>query len=181
MSNHGKLGNRARALVVDEERARRNDVLKQYCEMGIPSGAFFPKSMTQYRLWEDEALRISRLGSPNSINIRDSSESRGELVKEASRLIVKLCSSIKATPSKRITSAQRHDNDRREIARLMKLTRGMASVIQQLKNELETAVLGRDQMSRDYARLKRELDSSRRAAGKRGDIKLVDVSRPRTK
>jgi hypothetical protein len=53
----------------------------------------------------------------------------------------------------------------------------MASTIQQLNNELETAVTGRDQMSADFANLKREMDSLRRSIGKPAGIRLVESNK----
>jgi hypothetical protein len=171
------LGNEARAELVDQALEARNKILRSYSETGVPKGAYVPKSMTQYRLWEDSNLGIVRLGSPNSINLKDSAPARVKLIEAASLLVVKLRSTLKKPVPKRKSHAELHGQDQEEIARLRKLVSGMASTIHQLNNELEAAVTGRDQMSADFANLKREMDSLRRSIGKPAGIRLVESSK----
>jgi hypothetical protein len=171
------LGNVARAELVDKALEARNKVLRSYSETGVPKGAYVPKSMTQYRLWEDSNLGIVRLGSPNSINLKDSPPARAKLIKAASVLVVNLRSTLKKPVPKRKSHSELYGRDQDEIARLRKLVSGMASTIQQLNNELETAVTARDQMSTDFANVKREMDSLRRSTGKPTGIRLVESSR----
>ncbi|MBJ9656112.1 hypothetical protein I5588_16290 [Burkholderia multivorans] len=177
MNDVSPLSNVTRAELVDKALEERNRILRSYAETGVPNGVYVPKSMTQYRLWEDSNLGIVRIGSPNSINVRCSSPARVKLIKEASVLVVKLRSSLKKPAPKRKSHSELHGRDQNEIVRLRKLVSGMASTIQQLNSELETALTARDQMSTDFANLKREMDSLRRSIGKPTGIRLVESSR----
>lgn len=173
MSDEPKLGNAARMNVVDNALEGRNRLLRQYSETGVPDGAYVPRSMTQYRLWEDGHLGIARLGSPNSVNVKDSEPSRVKLIREASSLIVKLRAAEQRPLPRRKPHAQLHARDQAKIKRLEKLVRGMASSIQQLSSDLETAISGRDQMSSDYANLKREMDRLRKSISQSSGLRLV--------
>jgi hypothetical protein len=174
MDKTTQLGNMARADIVDKALKAKNKVLREYSEAGVPDGAFVPRSMTQYRLWEDATIGLIRLGSPNSVNLKDSENTRADLIREASGLIVKLRATHKKQSSeKRKSPSNLYARDQEEIKRLNKLVRGMTSTIQQLKNELEVAVTGRDQMCADYANLKRELDVLRRSVGKSSGLRVI--------
>ncbi|MFM0045454.1 hypothetical protein [Paraburkholderia sediminicola] len=173
MTGESKLGNAARVNFVDSTLEAKNSVLRQYRETGVPEGAYVPRSMTQYRLWENESLGIVRLGSPNSINVKDSEPSRAKLIREASSLIVELRAAEKRPSPKRKPHVELYDRDQAEIRRLNRLVRGMASTIQQLSNDLEMAISGRDQMSSDFANLKREMDRLRRSLNQPSGLRLV--------
>lgn len=173
MSNKPKLNNAARMKVVDDALEIRNRLLRQYSETGTPDGAYIPRSMKQYRLWEDAELSIVRLGSPNSTNVKDSGPSRVKLIQEASSLIAKLVAAERRPAPKRKPHTQLHARDQANIKRLEKLVRGMASTIHQLSNDLEIAISGRDQMSSDYANLKREMDRLRKTLNQPSGLRLV--------
>ncbi len=175
MNETHRLGNVARADAVDKALEAKNEILRRYSETGVPAGAFVPRSMRQYRLWEDSALGLIRLGSPNTVNLKDSEIARRELIEEASRLVAKLrAANTKPPQQKRKPQSELYLRDQKEIKRLNKLVRGMAATIQQLKNEAEAAITGRDQMSIDYANLKREMDNLRRSIGKSSGLRLVE-------
>lgn len=42
-------------------------VLEKYLSEGIPENAFVPKNKTQFRLWQDSALNLEKIGSPNTL------------------------------------------------------------------------------------------------------------------
>jgi len=42
-------------------------ILQRYFSEGVPEGAFVPRNMTEFRLWEDEALGVMKIGSPNTL------------------------------------------------------------------------------------------------------------------
>jgi hypothetical protein len=168
-----RLSNTARADMVDAVLEKKNSILREYRETGVPKAAFVPRSMKQYRLWEDVDMGLSPLGSPNSINIKDSKPERVELIKEASSLIVRLRSALPAPRKTRLSHEQLYKRDQAEIKRLKNLTRGMAAAIQQLKQELETTQTGYDQMVADYTNLRKEMGELRRSVVKQSRIRLV--------
>src|SRR6185295_3180763 len=42
-------------------------ILQRYFSEGVPEGAFVPRNMTEFRLWEDQALGVMKIGSPNTL------------------------------------------------------------------------------------------------------------------
>jgi len=42
-------------------------LLQRYFSEGVPEGAFVPRNMTEFRLWEDEPLGVMKIGSPNTL------------------------------------------------------------------------------------------------------------------
>jgi hypothetical protein len=42
-------------------------LLQRYMSEGVPEGAFVPRNMTEFRLWEDEPLGVMKIGSPNTL------------------------------------------------------------------------------------------------------------------
>ena len=168
-----KLGNSARSEIVDGILAKKNAQLAKYVESGVLPGVYCPASMTQYRLWSDDSLGIERLGSPNSINVKDSPPGRITLIEEAASLVLKLRCRKKSPPPKRKPHAALHARDQTEIARLNKLVRGMTSTIHHLTDEVETTQAGYDQVVKDFTNLQREMNELRRAVGKRVGMRIV--------
>lgn len=53
-----------RASIADRVKQRLT-VIRQWHEDGVPLGVTLPRSLTAVRLWEDEALGIQKISSPN--------------------------------------------------------------------------------------------------------------------
>jgi hypothetical protein len=47
---------------------KKIEILEGYLSRGVSENVFVPKNMTQFRLWEDGGIGVTRIGSPNTIN-----------------------------------------------------------------------------------------------------------------
>ena len=43
-------------------------ILERYAIEGVPEGGFAPANLTEFRLWEDSAADVTKLGSPNTMD-----------------------------------------------------------------------------------------------------------------
>src|SRR5260370_39776655 len=65
MVNHISVRRREQAQEIIK---RKIAVLEGYIAIGLPEDSFVPKTLTQFRLWEDLAGGLARLGSPNTLD-----------------------------------------------------------------------------------------------------------------
>lgn len=73
-----------------QERIRRKlAVLQDYLANGIPTGSFVPKSINQFRQWEDDARGLQRIGSPNTMSAESSPHNK-HLIETVKRLLAEL-------------------------------------------------------------------------------------------
>lgn len=73
-----------------QERIRRKlAVLQDYVANGIPTGSFVPKSINQFRQWEDDARGLQRIGSPNTMSAESSPHNK-HLIETVKRLLAEL-------------------------------------------------------------------------------------------
>jgi hypothetical protein len=61
-------GNSRRLRGAQEKIRRKLFVLKGYLSNGVPRDAFVPKSMNEFRAWENKKLGLERIGSPNTVS-----------------------------------------------------------------------------------------------------------------
>jgi hypothetical protein len=125
------------------------EVLERYASdiEAIPEGAYVPKNLAGFRLWEDEDLGLEKIGSPNTIDVphnaglkkralelieklakkKDRKERRGKIVaalraeiKSLGRLVRELTNQLHATRETLVRSQQserRLQNRNDELAR----------------------------------------------------------------
>jgi hypothetical protein len=59
----GQRKDRSQAII-----RKKIETLENWLADGVPSEAFVPRNMAEFRLWEDNALKLERIGSPNTID-----------------------------------------------------------------------------------------------------------------
>jgi septal ring factor EnvC (AmiA/AmiB activator) len=67
MNDH--ISNKRRKESQEKILAKIN-ILEAYLIKGIPENVYIPTSETSFRLWEDSALNLQKIGSPNTLNKR---------------------------------------------------------------------------------------------------------------
>lgn len=136
-------------------------VLRGYVLEGIPSGAFVPESVNQFRYWVDEAHGLKIIGSPNTLNSRSSPHNQ-DMINELFELLDKI-KRLKKKPAKRrpkaaeklqLLTAERDDFER--------LNASLASRIHELRTELEYQAQLAEQRRNDVEILNEELSRIRK-------------------
>jgi len=80
---------------------RRVEVLREWKKTGIPDGQLLPLSLTELREWNDPALGIQRISSPNSFT--KSHPQHGAAIRKAADLLAELHEKFRQpVPSRRV-------------------------------------------------------------------------------
>jgi hypothetical protein len=100
---------------------RKINILEGYLVHGVPVNAFVPKNMTQFRLWDDFATDVARIGSPNTLDATHNSGLKlriGDLLKEL------------------ISKKNRRQSRSGEVSILRRELREMSGLLQDLTDQL---------------------------------------------
>jgi hypothetical protein len=95
-------------------------VLRNYAKKGVPDGAFVPKSLEQFRLWNDDELKLAQIGSKSTLYQPWNRELRVEIL----RLI------------KGLTSKGKTSNRRAALERLRAENAELKFTLKQLVGEM---------------------------------------------
>jgi flagellar biosynthesis regulator FlaF len=106
-------------------------VLERYVAKGAPEGAFIPKDLTSFRLWEDTPLGLEKIGSPNTLD-----KPYNETLKnQALELITQLRKNKKWSDN----PAGIINRLRKQVKRLSRLVRELASQLHSTRQDLDQA------------------------------------------
>lgn len=106
-------------------------VLERYARDGVPGGAYVPKYLADFRRWEDEALGLERLGSPNTLDAAHNVQ----LKKRALELLETIAKNQKRKAGRtRIIDTQKAENKRLDM-----LVRGLTSQLHCTRHDLDQA------------------------------------------
>jgi hypothetical protein len=97
----------------------------------IPEGAFIPKDLAAFRLWEDQSLGLEKIGSPNTM---DKPYNRG-LKKQALELIERLAKNKKRKEGR----TQVIVKSRAQSKKYIRLTRELTGQLHATRQELDWA------------------------------------------
>ncbi len=125
----------------------RNSVLLRWMDEGIPAQKSVPRTITEYRLWQDEDLGIEPIGHTNAVTT--TSTENGEIVKTGVLRMNRLATSPKTRPRKKESATARANRlqgirieDEREKRRLVSQWHMARRQLDKAADEL--AVLERD-------------------------------------
>jgi septal ring factor EnvC (AmiA/AmiB activator) len=126
------------------------NILEGYLVNGVPTNAFVPKNMTQFRLWEDAAANVARIGSPNTMDAIHNSGLKlriGELLKEL------------------ISKKNRRQSRSNEVSILRRELREMSRLIQDLTDQLHATRHECDRANQSERRLLNRVSELQRDNG----------------
>lgn len=126
MSNHISEQRKKRVQQVIKAKIKN---LQEWLAEGLPKGTFVPKNMKEFRSWEDAALNLEKIGSPNTM---DKPHNR-ELKRTAETLIEAL------------TKKRRQKESNREVSRLLVQMNEKDTLIKDLTDQWHATRQERDQ------------------------------------
>lgn len=136
-------------------------VLRKYVLEGIPSGAFVPLSVTQFRKWVDNTADLKVIGSPNTLNSRSSPHNQDK-IDEMLSLLEKV-KRLKRRPKKpRPPAAETILRLNQERNDLEKVNAALTSRIHELRAELESQKQLAEQQKNDVNILSEETSKLRK-------------------
>lgn len=144
-------------------------VLREYVIRGIPSDAFVPLSVAQFRKWVDDANDLRCIGSPNTLNSRSSPHNQDK-IDEMFDLLAKIKRLRKKPAKRRPQTAEKLERLAYERDEANRLNASLASRVHELRAELAFQIQFAEQQRRDVNILTEELTKLRK--------KFSDVTNP---
>lgn len=136
---------------------RKIEVLEAYLSDGVPAGATVPKTMTNFRLWENPALGLAKIGSPNTM---DKLHNRGLKARA-----IELMKEISKRSRRKVSKAGEIERVRREIREKDRLLQDMINQYHTIKVERDLARQGErrwqnraEEAQREIAELRKKLN-----------------------
>ena len=139
MSNHIASRRKSRAIAAIRAKIA---VLERFVSGGIPENSFVPRSLAEFRRWEDSENELTKIGSPNTL---DKSHNR-QLKLKAQELIAEL--------SKRRKRKTTRVNEKSDLHTLL---RDKDRLITDLTNQWHSAEHGRINALQKVTRLSNRL------------------------
>jgi chromosome segregation ATPase len=155
------LSNKNRQRTARIEVEKKLAVLRRYVLEGITDGVFVPQSVAQFRRWEDDALDLNRIGSPNTLNSRSSPHNQ-DIIDELSELLTTLKRLQKKPKRVRPTVEESTWKSNYECRELKKLNASLASRVHELRDELESQKQRMQQEKTDLKILNAEVSTLRK-------------------
>ena len=122
-------------------------VLQEYLKKGAPSGAFVPRSLEQFRVWTDDRLTLSVIGSKSTLYQPWNREAR-----------IKILNLLKSLTLEKTSSNQKNKSERlrRENRELRFTLKQLAGEMHKTRQELLTTQRDSERKDQRIADLKEE-------------------------
>lgn len=127
--------NEQRQLLARVTIKAKLNILKKYLLLGIPAKMYVPKSIAQFRNWEDESLGLLKIGSPNTLNLR-SSPKNADLIDELNGILGKVKRKAIVLPKIRSTSEKMIENLRGQLEQQKSINSELASRLHEVRSDL---------------------------------------------
>lgn len=160
MTNNRNETRRLTARRIIEDKIQ---VLREFVETQPPSGTFIPKTIRQFREWEDANNNLKKIGSPGTLNLKQSPHNR-DLIEEVQDLLRKIKCSAANPRRKQATLSKQLEVMKRDLDIQTALTASLASQLHQTRDALKLAesnekiaLLARERADETIAELRRKI------------------------
>jgi chromosome segregation ATPase len=113
--------------------------LRDFRRTGVPEGAFIPKSLEQFRRWNDEQRNLREIGSKSTLYQPCYQKERVEILN-----LIKLLAQPEPDVNKRTNGLARLRQEKRELKFMM---RQMAGEIHKTRQELQSVQLDNERLT----------------------------------
>ncbi|MBB3219894.1 hypothetical protein [Pseudoduganella umbonata] len=156
-----KGSNTQRREELRQKILRKLEILEGYNVDGIPDFFAVPKSITQFRLWDDPIANVHMISSPNSLD-RKHSPHNLELIERVISVIGKL--QRHPAGRRKVSRSKKAENYATENTTLKKALAKMGATLHELRNDIAVLKVDLATARSQVARLQGQISSAKAAS-----------------
>lgn len=148
---------------------RKIDVLRSYLEDPPVTGTFVPKSVRQFRSWSDPRLDLKPIGSPGTLN-RKQSPHNADLIDQLHRVLEELARQKKRPRKKPLPLGDKIKAVSHDLETQKKLVSRLTSQLQETRHALKTAescaasaIAAKERADKTVAELRKALSNAKKS------------------